>query len=112
MLSGVLSWPKLIGVTAGLFGLAGTAAFVAQFIVSAEKMKNYASRARLKATTNIEGKYLITGVSPGSYHLFAVFEAADVRGYWYLTLDVVGDHTLDLDNATISKVFDVSTEPQ
>jgi hypothetical protein len=35
MLSRILSWPKLIGVTAGVFGLAATAAFVAEFIVSA-----------------------------------------------------------------------------
>jgi len=35
MLSRILSWPKLIGVAAGLFGFAATAAFVAEFIVSA-----------------------------------------------------------------------------
>jgi hypothetical protein len=90
----------------------GAERFFRDFDQVAEKMKNYASRARLKTTTNIDGKYLITGVSPASYHLLAVFEAADVRGYWYLKLDVVGDHTLDLDNATITKVFDVSTESQ
>ena len=90
----------------------GVGRFFRDFDEVAEKMKTYASRARLKTTTNIDGKYLITGVSFGSYHLFAVFEAADVRGYWYLKLDVAGDHTLDLDNATITKVFDVSTEPQ
>src|SRR6266536_3977514 len=85
----------------------GVGRFFRDFDRAADEMKNYASHARLKATTNIDGKYLITGVSPGSYHLFAVFEAADVRGYWYLKLDVAGDHTLDLDNATITKVFDV-----
>jgi hypothetical protein len=90
----------------------GVSRFFRDFDQVAEKMKSYASRARLKTTTDIDGKYLITGVSPGSYHLFAVFEAADVRGYWYLKLDVASDHTLDLDNSTITKVFDVSTEPQ
>jgi hypothetical protein len=88
----------------------GVDRFFLDFDQVAEKMKRYASQARLKATTNIDGKYLITGVSPGTYHLFAVFESADVRGYWYLKVNITGDETLDLDNGTITKVFDVSAE--
>lgn len=77
------------------------------------KIKSYANRAVVKTTTDVNGRYTIRNLPNGSYHVVALLETNEAKGFWYVPVEVTqtGPVVLDLNNMNI-KVCDVTAPPR
>jgi hypothetical protein len=86
------------------------ASFFRSFDKTLGRLQDYTTGASSKTTTNVDGKYAFADIDAGNYRLFAILDTSDVKGFWYVDVDVSGEHSVDLNNSNITKVYDLAEQ--